>query len=210
MGTRFKIITLCMLCLVLIVLAIVLALFWSMPDLNSSVSNNEICFPAEKGYLVCNDTRRRRLSLYLNKIISVSYDKVKRVDKEQHQQFLTEKRGHFMAIYYTYFWDMKPSTAKVTGKEHPVNTKATDKSCKQSYNYEMLCFVGLSVSVIYIGIMLAKIRHEVRTIGNGKFGLCDGCHQPRDIVRLVLCSKLNEALREDIIIKSLYDRKRVK
>ncbi|XP_060606521.1 uncharacterized protein LOC132758837, partial [Ruditapes philippinarum] len=144
MWSRFKIITLCILCFVLIDLAIVLALVWSMPDLPSPVFNNKICFPAGKGHLVCDDTPRR-FSGYLNKIIQVSYDKVKRMDKEQHQKFLTENRGHFMAIYYTYFWDMKPSTAKVTGKEHPVNTKGM----YLEYNYiNMMAFLHFYQTIL--------------------------------------------------------------
>ncbi|XP_060573812.1 tumor necrosis factor ligand superfamily member 15-like [Ruditapes philippinarum] len=121
MGPSFKIITLCMLCLVLLVLIIVLALVWSMPDLPPTVSNNKICLPAEKGRLVCNDTPQR-LHGYLNRIITVSYDQVRKKEEEQQQRFLKENQGHLMAIYDRYFWEMKPS-AKVTGKEQPVNTK---------------------------------------------------------------------------------------
>jgi hypothetical protein len=44
-------------------------------------------------------------------------------EEEQQQRFLKENQGHLMAIYDKYFWEMKPS-AKVTGKEQPVNTKS--------------------------------------------------------------------------------------
>jgi hypothetical protein len=56
-------------------------------------------------------------------IISVSYDQVRKKEEEQQQRFLKENQGHLMAIYDKYFWEMKPS-AKVTGKEQPVNTKS--------------------------------------------------------------------------------------
>ncbi|XP_060558516.1 uncharacterized protein LOC132718799 isoform X2 [Ruditapes philippinarum] len=74
---------------------------------------------------------------------------------------------------------------------------ASDVPCKLTSIYIMLAFAGLSVSILFIGIMLVKTRRfigmmlvetrrEVRTIVNGKFGLCDGCQQKCDIVRLEL------------------------
>lgn len=56
--------------------------------------------------------------------------------------------------------------------------------CQPTIIYAMIGFAGVFVIVLYIGIIMTKTRHEVRKICNGKFGLCDGCHQERDIVRL--------------------------
>jgi hypothetical protein len=69
MGQNFKVITLCMLCLILLGLIIVLALLWSMRsvDLPSTVPVIKFFLPAEKGHLFCDDTLQR-LHGFLNRV----------------------------------------------------------------------------------------------------------------------------------------------
>jgi hypothetical protein len=54
-----------------------------------------------------------------------------------------------------------------------VHFSATGESCKPCDNYEMLGFVGLSVIVLYIGIMLFKTRREGMYTGKYLFRLSE-------------------------------------
>ncbi|XP_045200964.2 tumor necrosis factor ligand superfamily member 15-like [Mercenaria mercenaria] len=121
MGPIFKAIIICILCLVVVVLATVLALVWTMPDLPKTVINDKICLPNENDVLLCGNTPDL-LHDYLKRITAEKYDKIKQEDEERQQKYLNENRVRLMAIYDKYFWEMKPA-AKLTGKEQPKSNK---------------------------------------------------------------------------------------
>ncbi|XP_045200962.2 tumor necrosis factor ligand superfamily member 15-like [Mercenaria mercenaria] len=121
MEPIFKGIVICVLCLVVVVLATVLALFWTMPDLSNTVTNDKICLPSENGILRCGNAPDL-IHDYLERITAEKYDKIKQEDEERQQKYLDENRVRLMAIYDKYFWEMKPA-AKLTGKEQSKQNK---------------------------------------------------------------------------------------
>ncbi|XP_053388895.1 tumor necrosis factor ligand superfamily member 15-like [Mercenaria mercenaria] len=121
MGPILKLIIIGVLCFVVVVLAIVLALVWTMPDLPEIVNNDKICLPSDKGILGCGNTPDL-IHNYLERITAEKYDKIKKEDEERQQKYLNENRLRLMAIYDKYFWEMKPA-AKLTGKEQPKQNK---------------------------------------------------------------------------------------
>lgn len=54
-----KILLVAVVCSTLVVLAIVLVLIWTMPDLPKTVITDEICLPDQSGNLICKDTEQR-------------------------------------------------------------------------------------------------------------------------------------------------------
>ncbi|XP_053403853.1 uncharacterized protein LOC128545995 [Mercenaria mercenaria] len=117
MGPVMKWLVISVLGLVVVVLSIVLALVWSMPDLPTTIKHDTVCLPNEQGKLICGKTPRI-LHDYLMRVISNEYERIKQEDEERQQKYLDENRVRLMAIYDKYYWEMKPA-AKVTGKELP-------------------------------------------------------------------------------------------
>ncbi|XP_053403943.1 tumor necrosis factor ligand superfamily member 15-like [Mercenaria mercenaria] len=117
MRFAFKIFIFAVLLCVVVVLGVVLALVLTLPDLPTTVHNDEICLPTEHGSMSCGETTDM-LHNYLEKAIAKEYAKVKREDTLRQQKYLNENRVRLMEIYDKYHWEMKPA-AKLTGKDQP-------------------------------------------------------------------------------------------
>ncbi|XP_053403851.1 uncharacterized protein LOC128558474 [Mercenaria mercenaria] len=107
---------------VAVCLFVVIALVWTMPDLQSNVRNDQICLPSEFGTLKCGSTAGL-LHEYLEKTIAKKYDEIKQEDDKRQQEYLDKNRVRLISIYDKAFWERKPA-AKLTGKEQPALRKS--------------------------------------------------------------------------------------
>ncbi|XP_053403947.1 tumor necrosis factor ligand superfamily member 15-like [Mercenaria mercenaria] len=124
MDKKLKYAVMIVLVVVVICLTVVLALVWTMPDLPTTVRNDQICLPGEYGALKC-DTTADLLHDYLERTISTKYDEIKKQDEKRQQEYLDKNRVRLMSIYDKTFWEMKPA-AKLTGKEQPDARKSDE------------------------------------------------------------------------------------
>ncbi|XP_053403847.1 tumor necrosis factor ligand superfamily member 15-like [Mercenaria mercenaria] len=104
------------LCSVVVCLAAVLALVWTMPDL-PTIRHDQICLPTKDGSLQCGQTPDV-LHEYLDQQIEKKYDEIKEHDDKRKQEYLDKNRDRFWSTEDKAFWEMKPA-ARLTGKEQP-------------------------------------------------------------------------------------------
>ncbi|XP_053403843.1 tumor necrosis factor ligand superfamily member 15-like isoform X2 [Mercenaria mercenaria] len=98
-------------------MAIVLGLMLTMPDLPTTVRNDEICLPSEFGSIKCGSTADR-LHEYLERTIAKKYDEIKTKDVKRQQEYMDKNIDHLKSTFDKAFLEMKPA-AKLTGKDQP-------------------------------------------------------------------------------------------
>ncbi|XP_053403949.1 uncharacterized protein LOC123554727 isoform X2 [Mercenaria mercenaria] len=125
MDKKLKYAVIIVLVSLVVCLTAVLALVWTMPDLQD---NAQMCLPSEDGVLKC-DTTGDLLHVYLERTISTKYEEIKTKDIKRRQEYLDNNRDRLLNIYGKVFWEMKPA-AKLTGKEQPDARKRADEGAE--------------------------------------------------------------------------------
>lgn len=128
---KLRLATIIILFLVVGVLATVLAVVWSMPDIPATDTTGEICLPNAYGAVECGETMNI-LHTFLEQSISETYGKLKSNDIHQQKLSISNNRNNvrLQNLLEKYFIEMKPA-AKLTGKDQ-TETREGDKEAEMT------------------------------------------------------------------------------